>query len=309
MKAIVIGGAGFIGSNLVDKLIDLGWGVRIIDNLSTGKIENNNPKAKLYNLDISDELNNKKIYDIMLGCDYVFHLAASARVQPSIEDPISFNTNNVNGTLNVLVAAKDAKVKRFIYSASSSAYGDTEIFPTPETHPTNPMSPYGLQKLIGEQYCTLFSQLYGLDTVSLRYFNVYGERMLDEGAYCTVIGIFGKQYRENKPLTITNDGEQRRDFTYVGDIVEANYLSATYPMNFNGDILNVGNGDNYSVNEIANLFECEKIYGEKRVEPFKTLADNSKIKNKLKWNPKGNVIDWVKKYKKGIENEILYKTN
>jgi len=309
MKAIVIGGAGFIGSNLVDKLIDLGWGVRIIDNLSTGKIENNNPKAKLYNLDISDELNKKKIYDIMLGCDYVFHLAASARVQPSIEDPISFNTNNVNGTLNVLVAAKDAKVKRFIYSASSSAYGDTEIFPTPETHPTNPMSPYGLQKLIGEQYCTLFSQLYGLDTVSLRYFNVYGERMLDEGAYCTVIGIFGKQYRENKPLTITNDGEQRRDFTYVGDIVEANYLSAIHPMNFSGDILNVGNGDNYSVNEIANLFECEKIYGEKRVEPFKTLADNSKIKNKLKWSPKGNVIDWVKKYKKGIENEILYKTN
>ena len=174
MKAIVIGGAGFIGSNLVDKLIDLGWGVRIIDNLSTGKIENNNPKAKLYNLDISDELNKKKIYDIMLGCDYVFHLAASARVQPSIEDPISFNTNNVNGTLNVLVAAKDAKVKRFIYSASSSAYGDTEIFPTPETHPTNPMSPYGLQKLIGEQYCTLFSQLYGLDTVSLRYFNACG---------------------------------------------------------------------------------------------------------------------------------------
>ena len=300
MRAIIIGGAGFIGSNLVDKLINLGWEVSVIDNLSSGKEENINPKAKLELMDISDNMVTHHISKIMEGADYVFHLAASARVQPSIEDPVSFNRNNVNGTLNVLVAAKEAKVKRFIYSASSSAYGDTEIFPTPETHPTNPMSPYGLQKLIGEQYCALFSQLYGLDTVSLRYFNVYGERMLDEGAYCTVIGVFGKLLKECKPLNITNNGEQRRDFTYVGDVIEANYLSAIHSEDLNGDVFNVGHGNNFSVNEIADLFECEKIYGENRIEPFKTLADNTKIKEKFGWEPRGNVVEWVKQYKKGL---------
>ena len=237
---------------------------------------------------------------IMRGSDYVFHFAASARVQPSIEDPVSFNDNNVTGTLNVLVASKNVGVKRFVYSASSSAYGDTEIFPTPETHPTNPMSPYGLQKMIGEQYCTLFSQLYGMDTVSLRYFNVYGERMLDEGAYCTVIGVFGKAVREGRPLNITNDGQQRRDFTYVGDVVEANYLAAIYKNKLNGDIFNVGNGNNYSVNQIADIFESEKVYVEKRFEPFETLADNSKIQQVFGWKPKGDVISWVKMYKQNI---------
>tara|TARA_Y100000389_G_C17459408_1_gene520556 strand:- start:337 stop:1248 length:912 start_codon:yes stop_codon:yes gene_type:complete len=300
MRAVVVGGAGFIGSNLVDKLISLGWGVSIIDNLSTGKEENVNPKASLHTLDISDSSLIQHMEGIMRGSDYVFHFAASARVQPSIEDPVSFNDNNVTGTLNVLVASKNVGVKRFVYSASSSAYGDTEIFPTPETHPTNPMSPYGLQKMIGEQYCTLFSQLYGMDTVSLRYFNVYGERMLDEGAYCTVIGVFGKAVREGRPLNITNDGQQRRDFTYVGDVVEANYLAAIYKNKLNGDIFNVGNGNNYSVNQIADIFESEKVYVEKRFEPFETLADNSKIQQVFGWKPKGDVISWVKMYKQNI---------
>jgi nucleoside-diphosphate-sugar epimerase len=300
MKAVIVGGAGFIGSNLTDKLVNLGWDVVVIDNLSTGTVDNVNPKVKIHIMDISDNTLVDQMTSIMGNTDYVFHFAASARVQPSIVDPISFNTNNVNGTLNVLVAAKDAKVKRFIYSASSSAYGDTEIFPTPETHGTNPMSPYGLQKFIGEQYCTLFTQVYGLDTVSLRYFNVYGERMLDSGAYCTVIGVFGKLFREGKPLNITNDGGQERDFTYVGDVIEANYLAAIHTEPLQGDMFNVGNGDSYSVNEIADIFETEKVYGEKRYEPFKTLADNTKLRNKFGWEPKGNVIEWTKKYVKSL---------
>jgi UDP-glucose 4-epimerase len=296
MKVCVVGGAGFIGHHIVKKFLNLGHEVIVIDDLSTGKLTNIPSECEFINADVS-EIDLGTLTNHLSNVDLVYHTAAKARVQPSIEDPLSFNKANVDSTLRVLMASYKAKVKRVIYSASSSAYGDTEIFPTPETAETNPMSPYGLQKFIGEQYCKLFSDLYGLDTVSLRYFNVYGEGMLDEGAYCTVIGIFGKQYREGNKLTITNDGEQRRDFTYVGDVVEANYLAGTYESSLKGDVFNVGNGNNYSVNEIADLFETEKVYGEKRIEPFKTLADNTKIKEKFNWLPKGDVISWVKNYK------------
>jgi UDP-glucose 4-epimerase len=297
-KAIVTGGAGFIGSNLVDKLIDMGVEVHIIDDLSTGKKENINPKATFYNKDVS------KItlldYDLFKGVDVVFHLAALARVQPSIEDPITFNKVNIDGTLNVLWAAHKAGVKRVVYSASSSCYGNNENFPTPETESTNPLSPYGLQKYLGEHYCKMFSEVYGLDTVSLRYFNVYGERMLLEGAYCLVLGIFAQKMLQGKSLTINNDGEQRRDFTYVGDVVNANVLAATHPENLNGEVFNIGNGDNYSVNELADMFGGEKVEGEKVLEPFLTLADNSKAKNILNWNPTGDLPTWIEKYKKDL---------
>ena len=297
-KAIVTGGAGFIGSNLVDKLIDMGVEVHIIDDLSTGKKENINPKATFYNKDVS------KItlldYDLFKGVDVVFHLAALARVQPSIEDPITFNKVNIDGTLNILWAAHKAGVKRVVYSASSSCYGNNENFPTPETESTNPLSPYGLQKYLGEHYCKMFSEVYGLDTVSLRYFNVYGERMLLEGAYCLVLGIFAQKMLQGKSLTINNDGEQRRDFTYVGDVVNANVLAATHPENLNGEVFNIGNGDNYSVNELADMFGGEKVEGEKCLEPFLTLADNSKAKNILNWNPTGDLPTWIEKYKKDL---------
>jgi nucleoside-diphosphate-sugar epimerase len=201
-KAIVTGGAGFIGSNLVDRLIDDGWLVAIIDDLSTGKLENINPAAFCWQQDIStvdiDELTH-----FMKGADIVFHLAALARVQPSIENPIPYNEVNIKGTLNILLAAHRSGVKRVVYSASSSAYGDAKKLPTSETEPTNPLSPYGLQKYVGEQYCKMFSEVYGLDTVSLRYFNVYGERMNLEGAYCLVMGIFARQMLDGKPLTIS----------------------------------------------------------------------------------------------------------
>ena len=301
MRALVTGGAGFIGSNLVDKLTEKGWGVIVLDDLSTGKKENINTNAKFYNVDISTMTDlgrtNKNVFRLFEGIDIVFHLAAKARVQPSIVDPVSFNKVNVQGTLNVLLASHNAGVKRVVYSASSSAYGNATKFPTPEEHSTNPLSPYGLQKYIGEQYCKMFSQVYGLDTVSLRYFNIYGERMNLDGAYCLVLGIFAQQMLNEKDLTITNDGKQRRDFTYVGDAVEANILAATQKDKFNGDVFNIGNGKNYSVNEVADMLGGNKTYGKTVKEPFQTLADNSKANLMLDWQPKGDLPTWIKKYK------------
>ena len=298
-KAIVTGGAGFIGSNLVDKLIEQGVEVIILDNLSTGKKENINPKATFVMCDLA-HTKTDFLVEQMQGVDVVFHLAALARVQPSIEDPITFNKTNIDGTLNILFAAYKTGVKRVVYSASSSCYGNNKTFPTPETEPTNPLSPYGLQKYLGEHYCKMFSEVYGLDTVSLRYFNVYGERMLLEGAYCLVLGIFAQKMLQGKPLTINNDGEQRRDFTYVGDVVNANIRAATHSKKLNAEVFNIGNGDNYSVNELADMFGGEKVEGEKCLEPFLTLADNSKAKEVLGWKPTGDLPSWIENYKKEL---------
>mgnify|MGYP003120667330 CR=1 FL=1 len=298
-KVIVTGGAGFIGSHIVDKLIDMGVRVTIIDNFSTGKRENINPAAYCWEQDIvTAEV--ETLVEYMKGVDIVFHTAAKARVQPSIEDPIPYNDVNISGTLKILLAAHKAGVKRVVYSASSSAYGNATTFPTTELAPTNPLSPYGLQKYVGEQYCKMFSQVYGLDTVSLRYFNVYGERMLLGGAYCLVLGIFANQMLEGNPLTINNDGEQRRDFTYVGDIVNANILAATKSEQFNGDVFNIGNGKNYSVNEVADMFGGKTVTGKKILEPFQTLADNNKAKDILGWTLKGDLPSWIDNYKKEI---------
>ncbi len=298
-KAIVTGGAGFIGSNLVDKLIDMGVEVHIIDDLSTGFAKNINPKAIFHKIDIST-LNPDLAWYEFKDTDVVFHLAALARVQPSIKDPIPFDKVNIGGTLRMLKLAHNLKVKRFIYSASSSCYGDATKFPTPEEHSTNPLSPYGLQKYVGEQYCKMFSQVYNLDTVSLRYFNVYGERMSLEGAYKLAIPIFANQILNGKPLTINNDGEQRRDFTYVGDVVNANILAATNPEDLKGEAFNIGNGDNYTVNELADMLGGKKSYGNKVIEPFQTLADNSKALLILDWDPKGDLPTWIKKYKQEL---------
>ena len=298
-KAIVTGGAGFIGSNLVDKLINMDVEVHVIDDLSTGFKRNLNPKATFWEQDIST-LNPDKPWSELEDTDVIFHLAALARVQPSIEDPIPFDKVNIGGTLRMLKLAHNLGVARFVYSASSSAYGNTTVFPTPETSSTNPLSPYGLQKFVGEQYCEMFSKVYGLDTVSLRYFNIYGERMSLEGAYKLAIPIFAKQMLDGKPLTINNDGKQRRDFTYVGDVVNANILTAIHPEDLKGEAFNIGNGDNYSVNELADMFGGEKQYGVEVLEPFLTLADNSKAKNILDWNPKGDLPTWIETYKKEL---------
>ncbi len=237
-KAAVVGGAGFIGSNIANTLINRGVEVTVVDNLSTGLEENINSKAIFHKLDISTA-HQKELIDVLHDCEVVFHTAALARVQPSIENPVEFDKVNTNGTVNLLKACVEAGVKRVVYSASSSCYGNAEILPTPETHPTNPLSPYGLQKYIGEQYCKMFSQVYGIDTVSLRYFNVYGENMAMEGAYKLAISIFANQHKQGLPLTITNDGNQRRDFTYVGDVVDANILAANSSLTFKGTCYNL----------------------------------------------------------------------
>ena len=297
-KVIVTGGAGFIGSHVVDKLIDMGVQVSIIDDFSTGKLENVNPAAYCWKQDLTT-VGVDELTEFMKGVDVVFHLAALARVQPSIEDPVPYHNVNVTGTHNLLVAASDAGVKKFVFSSSSSVYGDAKV-PTSESHELNPISPYALHKLIGEQYCKLFSTLYNIDTVCLRYFNVYGDRMSLDGAYRLAIPIFATQIKEGIPCTINNDGKQRRDMTYVEDVIDANITVATSSKEFNGEVYNIGNGDNISVNELVDMMGGEKSYGNKVIEPFETLADYSKIDLDLDWKPKGNLKKWISEYMKKV---------
>jgi UDP-glucose 4-epimerase len=291
-KVIVTGGLGFIGSHLVDKLIEQEIKVIVLDDCSTGKIENLNPKACFINSDITT------LPSHFLGeetdIDTIFHLAAKTTVQESIDRPLLYNNTNVKGIINMLMLAQKLKVKRFVFSSSSSVYGDAKV-PTSENHSLNPLSPYALNKLMGEQYCKLYSDIYNLDTICLRYFNVYGDRMNNEG-YKLVFPIFKEQILNNKPLTINNDGEQRRDFVHVNDVVDANILVAKHKSNFKGDIYNVGSGISYSINKIADMFRGKKQYGNKVIEPFETLADTSKMDLDLDFKPKDILKEWIKNY-------------
>jgi len=306
MRCLVTGGAGFIGSNLVDRLIEDGHKVQVWDDLSTGNKLNVNPFAYFVNCDIAGNYEARKQLMSEFKPDVIFHLAAKARVQPSIENPIEFHNTNVNGTLNLLNMAVEVGVKRFIFSSSSSVYGDVEQedLPTTETTELNPMSPYALHKQIGEQYCKLYSKLYGLETASLRYFNVYGERQPTEGAYMLVVPIFMQQRLNNKPMTIRGDGEQKRDFTYVGDVVDANIKVATSKIKWEGDVFNIGNGDNRSVNQIAEMIGGETVNVEPVIEPKETLADNGKAQFILDWKPTVKIEDWMIGYKKDFDLEI-----
>tara|TARA_Y100000310_G_scaffold217975_1_gene219101 strand:+ start:848 stop:1765 length:918 start_codon:yes stop_codon:yes gene_type:complete len=302
MKCLVTGGAGFIGSNLVDELIRDDHEVLIFDDLSTGLMENINPAANFIDADISDssQLKERYLKEKMNGVEVVFHLAAKARVQPSIEDPALYNYVNVQGIVNMLKLSVDCGVKRFIFSSSSSVYGATDKLPSVEGDPKNPLSPYAAQKLIGEIYCKMFYEVYGLETVSLRYFNVYGERQPLEGAYALVMGIFAQQILDGKPMTINGDGEQRRDFTYVRDVVRANILAARSQNVGKGEVINIGNGDNRSVNQLADLIGGDRIYRDPVVEPRETLADNSLAKELLLWEPLVVLEDWMDGYKKDL---------
>ena len=302
MKCLVTGGAGFIGSNLVDELIRDDHEVLIFDDLSTGLMENINPAANFIDADISDssQLKERYLKEKMNGVEVVFHLAAKARVQPSIEDPALYNYVNVQGIVNMLKLSVDCGVKRFIFSSSSSVYGATDKLPSVEGDPKNPLSPYAAQKLIGEIYCKMFYEVYGLETVSLRYFNVYGERQPLEGAYALVMGIFAQQILDGKPMTINGDGEQRRDFTYVRDVVRANILAAQSQNVGKGEVINIGNGDNRSVNQLADLIGGDRIYRDPVVEPRETLADNSLAKELLLWEPLVVLEDWMDGYKKDL---------
>lgn len=293
MKFLITGGAGFIGSRLTDILITEGHEVVIVDNLSTGKRENINSAAHFLEVDISVSKNKDIVLNQLIDCDGVFHLAASTKVQESIEQPLEYNKQNVDSTLNILNWAKEAGVKRIVNSSSSAVYGDCEFMPIKEHQKTEPISPYGLQKLIGEEYCKLFSRIYNIETVNLRYFNVFGERQPTEGSYCSVVGLFLNQKKERKPLTIVGNGEQTRDFVYVGDIASANVLAMISENVGGGECLNIGTNKATSVNEIAKSVGGNIEHTEKRKEPKASLSCNNKAKKLLKWEPSINIKDWI----------------
>ncbi|MBI2046122.1 MAG: NAD-dependent epimerase/dehydratase family protein [Parcubacteria group bacterium] len=294
-KAVVTGGAGFIGSHLVDALIEHGYEVSVIDNLSGGKKENVNPQAILHVADICDY---EAIAPIIAGAQYVFHLAALPRVQYSIDFPQETNKVNIGGTVNVLKAAQEGMVKRLVYSASSSCYGDTDIMPTPETAPINPKSPYGLQKYVGEQYARMWHSVYGLSTVALRYFNVFGTRQDPNGAYAQVVCKFFKQKKDGRPLTITGDGEQTRDFVHVSDVARLNIMAAEHEKDISGEFFNVGGGRNFSVNAIADMVGGKKEYISARIESRNTLADITKVTQTLGWTPLVSFEDGIEELRK-----------
>ncbi|HEY4501557.1 MAG TPA: NAD-dependent epimerase/dehydratase family protein [Candidatus Paceibacterota bacterium] len=280
-KAVVTGGAGFIGTHIVQALKDKGFEVVIVDIKTGGDIRKPADLAAAF-----------------AGADYIFHTAALPRVQYSIEQPLETHDTNITGTLNVLVAARDAGVKKVVYSASSSAYGDQSTMPLVESMSPNPLSPYGLQKHVGELYCKIFSEVYGLPAVSLRYFNVYGPGFDPEGAYALVIGKFLKQRSEGAPMTITGDGTQTRDFTHVRDVVRANLLAAESDKVGCGEVINIGAGNNFSVNRIAELIGGPVEHIEPRLEPRDSLADNRKAKELLGWQPTIRLEDGIAELKK-----------
>ena len=285
MNILVTGGAGFIGSHLVECLIRRGDHVRVFDNFSTGKRERVPAAVELIEGDLTDL---DAVRRAVVGVEIVFHVAALPRVQLSLENPRATHLTNVDGTLNLLIAARDAKVRRVVYSASSSAYGAAETLPQHEDLPALPLNPYALQKWIGEHYCRLFYSLYGLETVSLRYFNVYGPRMASEGAYATVIGIFMRQKKVGEPLTIAGDGEQTRDFTHVSDVVRANLLAAASDKVGRGEVINIGAGQNWSVNYIAQMFGGPRTTIPARPvgsEARHSSADITRARNLLGWQP------------------------
>ena len=295
MKSLVTGGAGFIGSNLVDRLIEIGHEVIVIDNEYSDVHDQFywNDKAQNYKYDIRDYEKTRPLYD---GVDYVFHIAAEARIQPAIQNPIEAVSINSVGTCTVLQCAREAGVKRVMYSSTSSGYGMNDS-PNIETQPDDCLNPYSVSKVNGEKLCKMYTSLYGLPTICFRYFNVYGERQPLRGQYAPVIGIFLRQRASGEPLTIVGDGNQRRDFTHVSDVVMANIFVAITPVDsqFFGQVFNVGTGTNHSVNQIAKMISDNKINipprpGESRV----TLANNQKIKKVFGWEPKVKLEDWIK---------------
>ena len=299
LKVIVTGGAGFIGSHLVDQLLAMNAEVRVIDNLSVGRKSNlsqhdGNPLLKMIVADIADGPAIEKHFE---GVDWVFHLAARADIVPSIVDPLVYHRANVDGTMNVLLAAQKFAVKRFVYAASSSCYGIPDSYPTPETAENRPQYPYALTKAVGEQYVMHWAQVYKLPAVSLRFFNVYGPRARTSGTYGAVFGVFLAQLVHGKPLTIVGDGKQTRDFTFVTDIVAA--LIAAAQSNIRGEIMNVGSGGTYSINELIKILGAKEVeYIPKRPgEPDTTFADVAKIKNLLNWEAKVSFTDGVTRLK------------
>ena len=286
--AVVTGGAGFIGSHMVDLLLSKKYRVHVIDNLSGGhkknlKHHNNNPNLKFENIDIRRIKPNNKIFK---NADYIFHFAGIGDIVPSIENPVNYMMINVQGTINVLEAARYSKIKKFVYAASASCYGITEKS-VKENFRISLEHPYALSKYLGEKSVFHWHKVYGLPVNSIRIFNAYGTRVRTTGAYGAVIGVFFKQKIKNKPLTIVGNGKQTRDFVYVTDVARA-FLAAAKTMRV-GQIYNVGTGDPQTVNYLAKLIGGKKIFIPNRPgEPINSCADIKKIKHDLKWKPKIN---------------------
>ena len=295
MISLVTGGAGFIGSNLVDYLLSKGHQVVCIDNESAECNDKFywNDKAWNINADITDY---KVMRNAFTNVDYVFHLAAEARLQPAIKNPIEAVYKNCVGTTTVLQCAREAGVKRVVYSSTSSGYGNNSS-PNIETQPDDCLNPYSASKVAAEKFCKMYSDLYGLETVVLRYFNVFGERSPTRGQYAPVIGIFQRQRDAGEPLTIVGDGTQRRDFIYVGDVARANELAALMPdvKDHLGQVFNVGSGINYSVQEIADAISDNQTYIPKREGEMETTWSNiEKVNKVIGWKPKVDVLEWIK---------------
>ncbi|HAM37796.1 MAG TPA: LPS biosynthesis protein WbpP [Elusimicrobia bacterium] len=302
---LVTGGAGFIGSNIIDKLLEKDYKVRIIDNFCTGKIENIRHIINEVEL-IRGDIRNKNIVDkAMKGVDCVFHEAALRSVPRSIDDPVSTNDVNINGTLNLLMAAKKSGVKRFIYASSSSLYGDAKDLPKKESQRPQPVSPYAVSKLTGEYYCRVFSKSFGLETVSLRYFNVFGPRQDSESKYAVVVPKFINSGLKKEPFLIHGDGKQSRDFTYIDNVVSANIL-AMKAKDVSGMAFNIACHERYSVLDIAyTVSKILKIKPKFIFEPRRagdvmhTFADIEFAKKYLKFKP-------LVLFKEGMSKTIEY---
>lgn len=292
--SVVTGGAGFIGHHLVRALIKEGHEVFVIDDLVSGKKKDVDAKAHLNVIDITDLKSLQKAFKSFGKIDYVFHLACRPRVQFSIDHPDQTNDTNITGTLNVLIAARDQKVKRVIFSSSSSVYGNQKTMPLKEAMIANPQSPYGLQKYVGEMYMKMFYSVYGLETVCLRYFNVFGPDQDPKGSYAQALPKFIEQRKIGQPITITGDGKQTRDCTHVSDVVRANILASRSSKVGKGEAMNIGGGKNYSINDMAKLIGGKIQYIPARFEPRNTRADISLAKKLLNWTPKVSLEQGIK---------------
>ncbi len=303
MRCVVTGGAGFIGSHVVDRLLADGHQVRVLDNFATGRPENlahlrPAPGLTLAQVDVADLAAIQGLFD---GIDWVFHLAALADIVPSIQRPLDYHRANVDGTVNVLEAARQAGVKRFVYAASSSCYGIPDLYPTPETAPVRPQYPYALSKYLGEEMVRHWAQVYHLPAVSLRFFNVYGPRARTSGTYGAVFGVFLAQKLNGLPYTVVGDGTQTRDFTFVSDVAAACLAAAASDVV--GEVLNVGSGHTYSINRLVELLGGPVTYIPKRPgEPDCTFADISKIRRMLGWEPRVSFEDGVAAMLQHIES-------
>ena len=291
--SLVTGGAGFIGSHIVEQLLSIGHEVVVVDNEYSDN-ENFYWRDDTYNVNI--DITDKALKNAFTNVDYVFHLAAEARIGPAIENPVNAVNINTIGTCNVLQCARNAGVKKVMYSSTSSGYG-LNPSPNDETQPDDCLNPYSVSKVAGEKICKMYTDLYGLKTVIFRYFNVFGERAPKKGQYAPVIGIFLRQKASGEKLTIVGDGEQRRDFVYVKDVANANIMAAISNADDEayGQVYNVGSGVNYSVNDIASFISNDTINIPPRIgEARDSLANINKIQKTFAWRPEVNVEQWVK---------------